>query len=397
MTTLTKKTIETLTLPEGAKEKFYWDEVDRGFGLRIRLDNDGKLQRSFVLQYRFEGDQRRPKLNTTDVDRARKIARAILDQVKRGDDPLAEKQAKQKADRLIFSTVAKQFIDHKALTLRPSTLGAITAHLTGPYFSSLHRMPLNKITQSHISERLDVIHKENGITVAQQARTNLSAFFTWAMTRTHCTANPVVGTDTFKGNAGGRERHLKDTEIAAVWNAVEGDTDYGRIVRMLILTAARRNEVGGMKWEEIKDGIWTIPAERSKNKKAHRLPITSLAAEIIATVPRKRDDFLFGLSGQGFSGYSTSKKLLDKKLDLGEGWTLHDLRRSVATWMGEHGTEPHIVEAVLNHHEGRSGVKGVYNRAKYERQIKTALASWDDHLRSLISGGERKVVAFRNA
>jgi hypothetical protein len=75
-TVLTHKTISELKLPEGKLEKFFWDEITPGFGLRIRLDNDGKEKRSFVLQYRFEGDQRRPKLGNGkfDVDRARKMA-----------------------------------------------------------------------------------------------------------------------------------------------------------------------------------------------------------------------------------------------------------------------------------------------------------------------------------
>jgi integrase len=396
MTTLTKKIIATLTLPEGAKEKFFWDEVDKGFALRIRIDNDGKENRSFWLQYRYEGIQRRPKLMTNDVDRARKIARDMLEQVKRGDDPLAAKQAKQKAERLIFAAVAKQFIDYKSGPVRSSTHGAIVGYLTGPYFRSLHRMPLNKISMSDVSTCLNAIHK-NSATAAQQARTNLSAFFAWAMKQGHCAANPVIGTDTFKTNAGGRERTLKDTELAAVWKALGDDSDYARIMKLLILTACRRNEVGQMRWQEIADDTWTIPAERSKNKRPHKLPITSLAAEIIATVPRKRDDFVFGLTGEGFCAWSASKKLLDAKLNFGEEWTVHDIRRSVATWMGENGIEPHIIEAVLNHNEAHSGVKGVYNRAKYERQIRNALAMWNEHLHALISGTEPVLVQLRSA
>jgi integrase len=207
----------------------------------------------------------------------------------------------------------------------------------------------------------------------------------------------VDATEDFKPKStDGRERHLKDTEIAALWTAVDNDSDYGRIIKLLILTAARRTEVGGMRWDEFTEDTWTIPAERSKNKRKHELPLTQMMREVLDTAQQKRSDFLFGLSAAGgFSGWGASKRSLDARLNLGEPWTLHDLRRSVATWLGENGVEPWIVEAVLNHRESRKGVAATYNRAKYQRQIRNALMLWHDHLRSLIDGGERKVIPLR--
>jgi hypothetical protein len=76
-------------------------------------------------------------------------------------------------------------------------------------------------------------------------------------------------------------------------------------------------------------------------------------------------------------------------------WSLHDIRRSVATWMAENGVLPHVIEAILNHWTGhRSGVAGVYNRAQYASMITAGLKLWDDHLRSLLDGGERKILNF---
>lgn len=132
------------------------------------------------------------------------------------------------------------------------------------------------------------------------------------------------------------------------------------------------------------------------------MPLTPLAVSIIKSVPKRLDrDHLFGdRSGTGFTRWSECKSRLDDGLGAKVApWRLHDIRRSVATWMAEHGdVEPHIIEAILNHYSGhRSGDAGTYNRAKYARQMAAALAVWADHLRSLIEGGRRKVLPFAQA
>jgi len=398
---LDRKTVATLALPAGKREAFYWDAVTKGFGLRVRLDAENKLQKTYVLQYRFEGDQRRAKLGNgrLDVDRARKLANAILDKVDAGEDPRADKEAEKQASRLTFSTVVQQYIDLKIRSVRPATQNLIALYLTRPpYFGPLHKMPLTKITASHVSSCLDAIHTNSGEASARQARRHLSTLFAWAMRRGHCTTNPVIGTEPYKVAPGGRERVLTDIEIASLWNAVGGDSDFGRIVRLLILTGARRAEIGGLRWSEIDVGMITLPKERTKNGRGLQLPLTPMASEIITAIPKTRN-FLFGVgSVNGFTGWSRAKKALDAKLNIAQ-WGLHDLRRSLVTWLAEHGdVDPHIADALLNHHTGtRAGVAAVYQKAKYARQIRDALILWDDHLRSLIEGTARKILTMKRS
>jgi hypothetical protein len=122
--------------------------------------------------------------------------------------------------------------------------------------------------------------------------------------------------------------------------------------------------------------------------------------------PRKNDRSLaFGEGGGGFSGWSRCKERLDRRIlslmttnfrtrhgrePTGDeaaipAWTLHDLRRTLSTWLSETGTEPHIVEAVLNHASGmaRRGVAGVYNKAQFREQKRSALTRWESHVRTL--------------
>jgi integrase len=189
---------------------------------------------------------------------------------------------------------------------------------------------------------------------------------------------------------------LADEELAAIWNAC-GNDDYGRIVRLLILTGCRRAEIGDMAWSEIdlEAATFTVPARRSKNGRAHTLPLLSSALDIIKSVPQMATrDQLFGLRSHGFTAWHEGKPALDERSGVAN-WVVHDVRRSVATKMADIGVEPHIIEAVLNHYSGhRAGVAGTYNRSSYAREVKAALAMWSDHIRALVDGGERKVLVF---
>jgi integrase len=190
---------------------------------------------------------------------------------------------------------------------------------------------------------------------------------------------------------------LSDSELAAIWRACKDD-DYGRIIRLLILTAARRAEIGGIAWSEIdlERGTWTLPAERSKNGRAHTLPLMPVALDIIKSVPQmvSRDQLFGARSQDGFASWDKGKTALDQRSGV-TNWTPHDIRRSVATRMADIGIAPHIIEQILNHQSGhKRGPAGIYNRSSYEREVRAALALWEDHIRTLIEGGERKIVAF---
>jgi len=125
------------------------------------------------------------------------------------------------------------------------------------------------------------------------------------------------------------------------------------------------------------------------------LPLMPMMREIIESVPRMAGrDHLFGVhSPLGFTAWAGGKRALDASGVT--DWRLHDIRRSVVTKLGDIGVAPHIIEQILNHQSGhRAGVAGVYNRSSYEREVRAALAMWNDHIRTLVDGGERKVVAF---
>src|SRR5262249_45746044 len=142
---------------------------------------------------------------------------------------------------------------------------------------------------------------------------------------------------------------------------------------------------------------WTLPAERSKNHKAHRLPLLPMALSIIRATPHlvSRDKLFGSRSAAGFASWGEGRRVLDKRAGVTD-WHLHDIRRSVTTKMADIGIAPHIIEQILNHQSGhKAGPAGIYNRSSYEREVRNALALWEDHIRALVAGGERRVVAFQ--
>ena len=393
LASITIRTVQALAPGEAL-----WDaghkEAVRGFGVRRQRD-----QATYVLKYRVFGRQRfftiGPHGSPWTPEKARREAKRLLGLVADGKDPADTKvQASlQAADTL--RKVADQYLEVAKKKQRPRTHSEIARYLLTAW-KPLHSLSVFKISRRHIAARVADIATEQGAVSAARARTALSTMYNWAIREgLDIPANPVHGTNRPE-QPKSRERVLSYGELAEIWQAC-GDDDYGRIVRLLILTAQRRDEVGGMRWQELdtEAGQWFLPSARTKNHREHVLP---LVRDALALLPHCRTgrDHIFGDGPRregdqhrGFSGWSKSKAALDarilaarKMVDAGakplSHWTVHDLRRTAATVMADQlGVLPHIVEAILNHVSGhRAGVAGVYNRARYQAEMRQALERW---------------------
>jgi integrase len=397
---LTAKTTAAAKLPAGKTDLIHFDDALPGFGFRIR-SSGGQLRRSWVVQYRRAGGTRRLLLGSAEVlsaNRARAAAKEVLAKVALGEDPQADKIARRAQDEHTLRAVAGDYLAARAKVVRPNTYRELERYLTGAHFKPLHNMAIDQITRRDVAARVAKITTESGSPAAARARAALSAMYAWALGHGLCEVNPVVGTIAPE-NAQPRERVLSDAELIALWRACRDD-DIGRVVKLLMLTGQRRSEVGGMRWSEIDIdmGTWTLPAARTKNGRAHTLPLPAMALDIIASIPRMvgRDQLFGGRAELGFTRWG-AKGDLDARLgDKVAAWTLHDLRRTAATRMADLGVQPHAIEAALNHVSGhKSGVAGIYNRSSYEREVRAALALWADRVRALVEGGEQKVVHIR--
>jgi integrase len=373
-------------------DRFEWDPKLTGFGKRIR---DGR--ETWVVQYRLGHKQRRITIGTCaklTQAQAREQARKRLAQVELGQDPAAAKRQSRTEAKNTLRSVVAQYLEAKQGAVRPRTYVEVCRYLN-EHWSPLHSVPVNAVRRADVALELSKMIRKSGSAAAAKARTALSAFYVWAMGEGVAEVNPVIGSNKpVEGPA--RDRVLADAELLAIWRA-SGDGDYGRIVRLLVLTGCRREEIGGLRWTEIdsKERVVRLPSERVKNHRNHDVPLTDLAWSILQEQP-VTGEHVFGRDATGFSAWSWGKEGLDERLgDSVAPWRLHDARRTVATRMADLGVMPHVIEATLNHQSGhKRGPAGVYNRSNYQREVRNALTLWSDHVRALVEGGERKIVAF---
>jgi integrase len=387
---LTDETVRTLPAKDG-KDTLYPDSDSRNGVSRMYLRVRPGGSRTFILQWRKDGIQRRitiGKAGLLKLEDARKRARKELVGIDDGHDPAVVKAKARVDDRQIFEAVAQRYLEHRKGNMREGSLYLCQLHLL-TYFKPLHRLPLQKIERAMVADELETIAKKRGKVAADRGRSSLSAFYTWCIGTGLAKNNPVSG--TFKHSEGkSRERVLTDSELVKIWNA-SSDGAYGRIVKLLLLTGQRRDEIAELKWAEISDEGDTIslPSSRTKNNRQHDIPLSPQARAVVAEVPKVDDrDNIFGRGKNGFSGFSRSKEALDEACGVVD-WTLHDLRRTAATRMSDLGVQPHIVEAVLNHVSGhKAGVAGIYNRSAYAAEKRVALDLWGMHVQTLLARAE---------
>ena len=387
---LTKATVQKLALPPGKSELLAFDDALPGFGLRLRAGG----KRSWIAQYRIGRQQRRVTLgtvDTVDADEARKRAKDVLSKVHLGSDPQIEKAEARAQASVTLGVVAKDYLARRAEPrLKPRSFLEVKRHLL-VHWAPLANLPIRKVTRADVAARLARIAKDNGPFAANRARAALSALFSWAIGEGLADATPVLGTHKATDEIS-RDRVLIDDELRLVWLHA-GVGDYCAILRLLVLTGQRREEIAALQWDELDldKGLWRIDAGRTKNGLAHKVPLTAPAIDILRTCDRRdARQLVFGSRSGPFQGWSNAKSALDarvtKALD-GRAlapWRLHDIRRTVATRMVELGVLPHIVEAVLNHVSGhKAGVAGVYNRASYIAEKRAALSLWAEYIHRL--------------
>jgi integrase len=397
---LTMSSVAALTPPAGKSDHVFWDDSLPGFGVRLR----GQAKR-YLVQYRVGRQQRRESLGDVrkiTLDQARQIARRRFAQVELGTDPAAEKakvRAANAATALTLGVVVARYLDYKKDRLSRSSFNSAKHHFE-EHFAPLLNRPLATITRAEIAARLQEIVKECGRAAGSRGRSQLATLFTWAMKEglVEGNQNPVTLTnDPLEGIDNSRDRVLTDAELVKVWNAC-ADDDFGKIIRLLILTGCRRGEVGGLRWSEIDldAGTITIPAERSKNGRAHSLTLPEMALDILKSVPRRNGrDFLFGQSGQGFQRYGAYIAALRERLGDMPPFVVHDLRRTFRTGLGRLSIPSHIAELTINH--VRQGIQAVYDRHTYQREIGHALAVWADYVAAVSDGRASNAVPLKRA
>lgn len=415
---LTASNVRNLTAPPGKTEAVFFDDDVKGFGVRVKPSG----ARSYVMAWKVGGEHRRITIGSvsdTEFGKAKNRAKDIKADVRRGEDPAAAIQAARLGAAQTFEVLAGQFLDTLRNRYRPRAFREIERHLT-KHASDLNKRPAAKVTRHDIAAVLEHVTENSGAVTGNRVRTSLSTFYSWLIQRGHAEANPVIGTEKNKEQS--RARVLAPAELRLIWGAL-GDDDYSSIIKLLALSGQREKEIGDLRHDEIHEALIVLPGERTKNGRPHTVPLAPATLAILAG--REQTDgreFVFGRGQGGFSGWSKSKQRLDSRIEEANGgkgishWTLHDMRRTFATYAGggieAHqlakltkrdrelatglGVPPHVIEAILNHVGAhKAGVAQVYNRSTYEREKRQALDLWAAHLLAIVQGRENNVMPLR--
>jgi integrase len=330
-------------------------------------------------------------INAIPLAEARKRVQAIMGAVAGGTNPAAErKEAAEKAraeaarEVMTLAALLENWSELHLSARRPGYAAEAVRALKHAFGKQLDR-PAEDLDRASVVRVFDKMAHEGRPVMAAQTASYGRAAYNWALKRGTITTNPfsnLPATPMVK-----REKVLSDEELAAIWQATGEEGNFNRIVRALILTGQRREEVAGMTWDELSPDLatWTLPASRAKNGEAHAVPLSAPMQDLIKSQPRFGELVFSGLRG-AFSGWSKSKAALDARSDVRD-WRLHDLRRTAATGLQKLGVRLEVTEAVLNHISGsRAGITGIYQRYDFAKEKRDALEAWGERVMTIVEG-----------
>ena len=363
--------------------------------------------KSWAVRYRHNGTTRKFTLGShpaIDLKAARALAGKALRAAAEGRDPGQEKAQARAARADTIDRAVAQFIErHCKRKNRPRTAQETERLLR------LHVMPrwrgraVSSITRRDVLDVLDRVVDAGAPIAANRVLAATRKLFNWLLARDIIATSPCAGVKP-PTDERSRDRVLDDKELRAVWLAAEEiGWPFGAMVKVLILTGQRRDEVARMEWSEIDfgDKLWTLPRERVKNDEKHEVPLSDTAVAVLKSVPRIAGSrYVFTTNGKApSSGYSKGKRCLDALLspDM-PPWRLHDLRRTTASGMARLGINLPVIEKVLNHASGSfAGIVGVYQKHEFSQEKRHALDAWGAFVAGLAGDRPRKHLVRRRS
>jgi integrase len=385
---LTLKSVGNAQLPAGKSDHVYFDNDIAGFGLRLR----GGGTRTWIYRYRIGKKQFSISLGnakSVPLATARRNAADCEAKIRLGGNPAQDKQAARIEANNFTVGFIDEYLNARQSEWRPNSLREVKRHLL-VYAKPLHKQPIGGLSQRSIASLLTDVAKKSGEVSSNRLRTSLAAFLSWVIRQGVKLPDGNVASFAERRRETSRERVLRDSEIKTVWCGCNDD-DHGAIVKLLMLTGCRASEIGSLRWDEVWGDQIVLPSERTKNGRAHVVPLSLPAQTILHKLKVVGRAFVFGRGDTaGYKGWGKSKERLDARIAQAAAkplphWTVHDLRRTVATKMAELGVQPHIIEAVLNHVSGhKGGIAGVYNRAAYAEEKRAALNLWAQHVLEVV-------------
>ena len=408
-TTLTDAKLKGMRPPAAGQVEISDAQVP---GLRIRMGASGA--QTFILRKRVGGRVRNitvgrygPRFTLAE---ARRKARSILSDIDAGKDPTTTLPTPRRKGAGA-ETIVGMLPEYLASKSGKRSVGEMKRILEGYVVPAIGDRLADAVTRADVTRLVDDIAARAPVQ-ARAVHAQLSAFYTWAMPRLdRLQFNPCRDAGR-PAKPKARDRILTDAELRALWLVADAEPlPWGPGLKLLILTGQRRDEVFNADRTEFdaKGKAWVIPGDRAKNGERHLVPLSKAALAVLADVPEiKGTGKLFPAQGNpdnGPSGFSKAQTRFRASLaaqlkvepDAVPAWSLHDIRRTVATGLQRLGIRLEVTEAVLNHVSGsRSGIVGVYQRHDFAAEKRHALDAWAAEVDRIVNPRKRgNVVALR--
>ena len=374
--TLTNKGVAALR-PRAQRYTFPDPEM-RGHYVRVQPSG----ARSFVAVTRdSSGKQIWVNLGAADVttiEEARETARTAIKRIKAGLPALESPPVKPDSVRSVAENWLKRHVEKEKLRSQYEIRRCLNKYV----FPHWQDRDFVSIKRSDVAVLLDRVEDQHGPRMADQVLALVRSIANWFASRDDDYVSPFVRGMRRHQN-GARERILNDSELRTIWRAAKANGQFGAIVRLLLLTAQRREKITTMKWSDVENGVWTIDTAEREKGNAGALALPAQAVVIINSQPRVGDNPYVFAAGRGNgrrNNMSHSKRAFDAILPKMPRWTLHDLRRTARSLLSRADVRPHISERVLGH--SIAGVEGIYDRHRYDAEKAVAL----NKLAALIDG-----------
>jgi len=388
---LTAKTIENLKPGPQRREI-----SDGGSGLWLVLQPSGV--KSWAVRYRYAGRPTKLTLGgwpALTLAAARKGAADALHELARGHDPAAARKAAAltaaaaRANTVV--AVCEEYLKRESSRLR--TADQRVSILRRLVYPVLGDRPVESIRRSEIVQLMDRIEDSSGQRMADVTLAVLRRIFNWYAARSDNFVPPFVrGMSRQKVAEHRRSRILDDDELRRLWAATADEQPFFNFVRLLLLTTARRGEVAGLKWSEVgADGLWTLPAARSKTKTEIVRPLSKAAQAVLAAQPRV-GDYVLTSGAAPLRNFSDPKRKLDAVAGL-SSYRLHDLRRTSRSLLSRAGINSDIAERCLGH--ALPAIRATYDRHRFLDEMAHAFEALATLIERIVNPTDAAVLPFR--
>jgi len=384
---LTQQFVDSAVCPTGQPEQVWRDSELPGLSLRVTFSGN----RSYTTRYRTGGRGARQRRLTLDASKvklgaARNIIRQKQGEIAAGRDPVGEEQAKARRDRARLSPALadyEAFLEQRRVVKRRDVVSLLRRELERP----LGNVDMADIDRTVLVDRVTAVERSGRPGTARALKVRASVFLEWAATEGRIKYNPAAGWRRPRATRAEQlkevGRALQDWELPAFWAAAGAALwPFGTYLKVLLLCGQRRSETAQMRWSDIRQDIWTIPAAISKSGRGHDVPLPPAVLDLIRSSNRTTSPLVFPGHSGPMSGWGSRLDRVRKTAGL-QHWTLHDLRRTFRSGLPGLKVEYEVRELMLNHKIGPDLDQRYDRDLRWSKRVEAAQL-WADHVFGIV-------------